>query len=110
MSVEKIRRRFITYILMSICFLGEGSIRACSWCKHDDMATFIRDKLTLLKVQALPQQAGASFYHECLYDYYPKVYVITHTYFTQMCPHAVDSALHEIVRILTYDTWFYFSN
>lgn len=98
----------VVILIMSWFCIRELS--ACSWCQRDDMATLIRDKLTVLKVQALPQQEGAPFYNECVYDYYPKAYVMTQTYFTQMCPEAVDSALYEIVRVLTYDTWFYFSN
>jgi hypothetical protein len=103
-------RMTLIVISLIVWAIGARGLQACSWCERHDIVTVIRDELAGLPVQGAPRVEGEEFYHECIYTYYPKAYVITETYFAQMCPDAIDSALYEIVRVLTYDTWFYFSN
>ena len=97
-------------LLFLFLLFFSSTLYPCRWCFDGRVETLIQSQLVPPSGSYLPADQGKEFYKECVYDYYPKAYVIRDVYFPTMCPAAIDVALREVVNVLTHETWFYFTN
>lgn len=82
--------------ILFFSFINGATIFGCSWCKK------LENKNEII--------INANFKKDYLEKYFPKAFVITEEYFSQMCPLAVEKSLNSIVKMLANKTYFYFQN
>lgn len=77
--------------------------------KIEDVSSNIRS-INENQIAPSDYKMASAFYNEYLAKYYPKAFVITEEYLCSMCPVAAAIAIDEVLKMLSYKTYFYFQN